>query len=520
MTKMEFLPPEEANQKMEALLRRARNRRWIEDPPDHLGSYIRNSEGSQQVQVSSPGVLTKSIDYRIAMPSPGGLRAGLPVVTTVEHQLMPRTMELAKSLPEWQVTHRSRSLSVSPKMGLARELMIRANRVRELQKEIQEYKMPSQVGDPIQMAKAEGMIQNLTFSREYLMEYLKDRTSRSATGGIRWAEIANADDDKWNELKDLIVTMYEAVLDGTLWGKYFADPFYQGSRARGSKIPSVAALGTQYEIQANSVRGIFFTEMLSTVGAFLPKDNKERMMDKVWQATLDEIQPPYEPITPLVLGGEIVTHISELLSGQADPGHPVAVMLGDDFTYVLPEKDEHGLPKIRAYDGVTFDSVVGGILPESFSYSKTTFGGHVSVPSGVVDTSLDDTIGLTWITTEAIRRGKLDSLQLIERQAEDELRKFLLGMSYLDAFNPCIVGFKLATDTPESMNPAPINRWAQTGSRPENELEFDIQSGAFHGHTIDGESLLTWFENMKPVDYISPEKLIQDAMADELERVR
>jgi hypothetical protein len=120
------------------------------------------------------------------------------------------------------------------------------------------------------------------------------------------------------------------------------------------------------------------------VFAFVP--DKKGYYEEVLSGVMDVMEINDHVITPMTHGGEVYGAASNALKDNSD----LVICLGDDVNIFRGGKQ-------LCYDGVNWETQVGTILGKPFHGSKTYFGGMYHVPSGVYDTSLDDSIASLWV---------------------------------------------------------------------------------------------------------------------------
>jgi len=508
---MEILTTEQSILPMAEVLTRARSRTWTLDPPDYLSHYLSKTERSTTTQVGNPSIATRSIDFLADAPAPAGAQAGTPTKATFELKLHPEMIQLSKEIPEWQVLHRSRALNLNPRYGIAQELLHRLERLKDTKEVLDEYQMPHRMSMEIEMAKADLLRKRMKWNRTWAESYMSDRTSRSVTGGIRWGEVLNAPDEQWQELCDLQIAQFEKIADGEMDGMYPADPFFLGSRARSLALDSMATVeGAKQTGEVYRARTILFMEMLSSEGVFLQKADKMDFLDRWLQLVVELCDPDYEPVFPLLVGGEIAPITDDLLHGRG-PEHDVVIHQGDDVNTVRKGGE------LEARDGANWEGSVAGVRGSPAAYALAPIGGTFTLPSGVYDTSWSGTAAAVWVTSEWRRRGQPEQ-PLLEVAELDQKYKYILGMSYMNDGFPTLCGFKCVRDTPDAMRPVQLNRWNNMKRGPDPQA-LSVYTNAFKGLTPDGDSIMTWFAAAKAedIDYFDPSKIIQEGLGTQTE---
>jgi hypothetical protein len=233
-----------------------------------------------------------------------------------------------------------------------------------------------------------------------------------------------------------------------------------------------------------------FTPAMSSVFAFMP--DKKGFYDEVISGALNVMKINDHFITPMSHGGEVYGAASEALQNNED----VVICLGDDLNIFNGGKQ-------LAFDGVNWETQVGSILGQPFHGTKTYFGGTWHVPSGVFDTSLDDTLASMWVYSQHrdMMRDGVEIPGIMERETLDEEVNFMLGMAYsYDPLMPRLQGLKLTMDKSDAAVSLPTGRKLEIVSKkPDDEKERWYLG--YHGTTPTGGSLLDFLQEIKPEDF-------------------
>jgi len=333
--------------------------------------------------------------------------------------------------------------------------------------------------------------------------------------GTKWPELGDAYDQRsqWQKLLDIHRTRCESVINGDFMGKMPDFPLSMGSRQR------YAGEGVESDVEdwvhsgyIERSRVVLFHPALSSWFAFLPKEKKPLYYKETVMGALDllEVETTGEYLSPLWDGGKIYERVADSLQG----GAPITIGLGDDYNVI----DEDG--QLHAIDGSTWDSFAGMINGRGSHWMTTRFGGHNSVPSGLMKTSTDDQIAMArTIDVNQRRTGKMvpqmtDSdliAGVVDFQPADENAKFVLGLTYnLDdgPDYPGICGIKLMTDDADSFRPLQEGRTLNLRRQPDQGAE-DAHQAAFLGRTVDNESLLTLLAGMEATEWMSPSVMLK-----------
>jgi hypothetical protein len=319
---------------------------------------------------------------------------------------------------------------------------------------------------------------------ETVAKYVKEHKKSSIIPGTKWDQLDETDRPFWSKYFDII----RGYVDEHYFsGENFNSAFNFGSRQRNDDL--VYPDETHYDLEVHRTRVVMFTPGLSSVFAFVP--DKIGFYREVIEGALDLLDINDHVITPMTHGGEVYGAASEAMKGNED----VTVILGDDCNIYRKGKQ-------YAYDGVNWETQVGTILNTPFHGTKSYFGGMYHVPSGVFDTSLDDTLATLWCysSLEEMQKGK-DVPQIMERSKMDERVGFMLGMAYSeDPDFPRLQGLKLSVDKSDKTVPLPTGRNLEIfGKQTEDEMERWYLG--YHGSTPDGGGLLDFLQAVSPEDF-------------------
>jgi len=321
-----------------------------------------------------------------------------------------------------------------------------------------------------------------------IRKYIVEHKDSSVVPGLKWdalvpeegESIRKGDFDEWYNI-------VKGNVEDKMFGEAFNTPFNFGSRQRNDQ--SVEFDKTYYDLEVTRTRVVMFTPALSSMFMFIP--DKLGFYREVIDSTLDVFDISDHIMTPMTEGGEVYGAASSALNGNED----VTICLGDDVNIFKKGKQ-------YAYDGVNWETQVGTILGAPFYGTKTFFGGLPHVPSGVFDTSLDDTLASLWVyaTSESMNKGE-DIKGIMERELKDEQCNFMLGLAYAyDRDYPRLQGLKLAQDKSGVDVPLPYGRTLELFNKS-TEDEAERWYLGYHGTDQKGGSLLDFLQKIKPEDF-------------------
>ena len=319
---------------------------------------------------------------------------------------------------------------------------------------------------------------------DYIRGYIQDHKKSSIAPGLKWDQLPE-DRQFWTKMYESIVPQFQ---ENAFSGRSFDTAFNIGSRQRADQ--QVIRFQSDYDLEVTRTRVVMFTPALSSIFAFMP--DKKGFYDEVLSSTLDILDISDHVISPLTHGGAVY---GEAANALQDGDHTV-ITLGDDLNIYKGGKQ-------FAFDGVNWETQVGTILGQPFHGSKTYFGGMHHVPSGVYDTSLDDTLATLWIYSqnrETLLKGE-DFPGIMERAPEDEDVNFMLGLAYDEDPNyPTLCGLKLTQDRSDIGQIVPTGRTIELTNKYAPD-EIDRWELAYSGTTPDGGSLLDFLVDISAEEF-------------------
>jgi hypothetical protein len=391
-----------------------------------------------------------------------------------------------RELPREQIVWRSRPAGLMSNRLQLNELNRRVDNAKANKSLLDSISLPSNIAEEIISIKKQALLKRMKIDNETLDKYIKEHEKSSIVPGLKWGQLPAATEDTtfWRKYYD---TIRGYVEDDMFAGKSFNTPFNFGSRQRADQ--AVEPGETHYDLEVTRTRIIMFTPALSSVFAFLP--DKKGFYNEILSGAMDAFKINDHVITPLTHGGEVYGAASEAMRGNEN----VTICLGDDVN-IYKNGNQY------AFDGVNWETQVGTILGAPFHGTKTYFGDMYHVPSGVFDTSLDDTLASLWVYSQHPEMKEGTEIPgIMEREIEDESVGFMLGMAYkTDPSLPRLQGLKLTQDKSDAAVPLPSGRNLElVSSKPEDEAERWYLG--YHGTTPDGESLLHFLEKVSVEDF-------------------
>jgi len=401
---------------------------------------------------------------------------------TVMHELSEWGEMLMKELPEDQIGHRSRPATLASGRLQLNELSKRTTGIKNNYQNLLQYSVPSNISHELLSIKRGAILPRLQIDHDWIRHYISEHKDSSVTPGVKWGGLPDPDSDPsfYREWFEIVKAGLELALDGE---HRFDAEFNFGMRARADQ--AVSANVISYDLEITRTRIVTFKPSLSTVFLFMP--DKKNMYKDIFERTLDLFDYNRNVLFPPVHGGEVYIAAAAGLHDNED----VDIILGDDCNRYINGTQ-------YAYDGANWETQVGTILGEPFYGTKTYFAGHYHVPSGVFDTTLDDTLATMWVASQFLDdKGQVEIENVMEREKADEDINFMLGLRYKDnALEPRLQGLKLTTDKATSSVTLPRGRMLELTNSYSEDQSLRWYLG-YLGTTVDGESIL---DLMEPID--------------------
>jgi hypothetical protein len=412
---------------------------------------------------------------------------GKPVIRgRVTHRLHPLGKQLMEELDPIQISHRSRPGTLMSNRLQLNELTRRVERATANMNTLRSISLPEKLSAELNSVKKDAFLKSLTLDMEHIQKYVKEHEGRSVLPGLKWEQLPE-DRQFWSEWFEIIKSNAEQHMFTP--GSHFDTKLNFGARARTGK--QVEPGVEHYDMEEDRTRVVLFHPALTSPFAFMPNKTTD-FYKPVFDAAMDLFEINQHVLCPFIHGGEVYGAACEGNSGNED----VTIILGDDCN-IFHKGNQF------AYDGVNWETQVGTILGPNFYGSKTYFGGMSHVPSGVYDTSLDDTLATMWILgseKERLMTGE-DFPGIMEREEMDETTRFMLGLSYAkDPNYPRLQGLKLSVDKADGSVILPSGRNVEVVSKYDEDTRLRWYLG-YHGITLDGDSLLDFLSPLSAEEY-------------------
>jgi len=345
--------------------------------------------------------------------------------------------------------------------------------------------LPDNIAEELLSIKKDALMKRLSLSVDTLTKYVKEHEDSSIIPRVKWGMLPEVTEDRsfWNKFYENVKSNF----DQYVWEEAFNTPFNFGSRQR---VPDdVERDKIHYDIEVDRTRIVMFHPSLSNVFAFMP--DKVGFYKEVIEGALDLFEINDHFMTPMTHGGEVYGAAADALTDGTD----TVICLGDDVN-VYRNGEQY------AFDGVNWETQVGTILGKPFHGTKTYFGGMYHVPSGVFDTSLDDTLASMWVYSQNddMKKG-IGTPGVMEREEMDEDVNFMLGLAYnYDPDAPRLQGLKLTQDKSDAAVPLPSGRNLELVKKWKED-EAERWYLGYHGTTPTGGTLLDFLTKIKAEDF-------------------
>jgi len=470
--------------RLEAVLSQLSTVQWTSSTPiDQLSTYKARAIRATRIQTFGP---TSGSDQVLMTGRLTANPQGEPrILGTAVHRLSSEGRRLMTELPEIQITHRSRPAGLMSNRLQLNELNRRVDRAKENAELLRSISLPNSIAEEIASIKKHALLKRMKLDKHTLTKYIKEHEKSSIIPGLKWGQLDADDNAFWAKYFNIVKEYAESFFFS---GESLNSPLNFGSRQRADQqvIPGESV----YDLDVTRTRVIMFTPALSSVFAFVP--DKTGFYNEVISGAMNVMKINDHFITPLTHGGEVYGEAAEALRN----GDDTVICLGDDVNIYTKGKQ-------LCYDGVNWETQVGTILGEPFYGTKTYFGGMHHVPSGVFDTSLDDTLASMWVYSQHrdMMRDGVEIPGIMERETLDEKTNFMLGLAYAyDHERPRLQGLKLTMYKSDAAVPLPTGRNLElVSNKPEDEKERWYLG--YHGTTPTGGTLLDFLTKIAPEDF-------------------
>ena len=451
-------------------------------PVDQLQHYLSNARRSTRIQTFPTTPASDQVLIQARFNTDSSQKQILE--GKAWHVLSERGKRLMKNLPDIKITHRSRPAGLMSNRLQQNEYLRRVRNAASNMDVLTSISLPISTAEELNSIKRDAITPRLKLDMDHIKKYVKEHEKSSIVPGVKWGALPE-DRSFWTNIFDQIVPQFK---ENAFSGKPFDTPFSIGSRQRADQ--QVFRDQVDYDLAVTRTRVVMFHPALSSIYAFLP--DKKGFYNEVLTESMDVMDISDHVITPLTHGGEVYGEASNALKD----GDLSIISLGDDLNI-------YNKGKQYAFDGSNWETQVGTILGQPFHGSKTYFGGMYHVPSGVYDTSLDDTLATLWVYSQNrddLLAGK-EFPNIMERSAEDEKVNFMLGLAYdEDPDHPTLCGLKLTQDRSDIGQILPMGRTLELTNKY-SEDEASRWELAYYGTTPDGGSLLDFLTEISVDDF-------------------
>jgi hypothetical protein len=459
---------------------------FLEAPIDYGPNYYEDWTSRQNgtIMPPSPGVFGYIFNYDYA---------GNELAYEVKVEWREITKWLARQMPDWQITHRSRSAVVAASPLRVAEDMQRNARVKEWLPTFDGYSLSDSTSEVLYQLILDRTLEYLDFNPHWIDHYVREHERSSMGGGFKWRDAFSMSDDEWRRFFEMTKSFIERLKLNP--GKFLNILYYTGLRARS---PSLDSFRDTYTGTIDRSRVIDFHPALSSWNVFLPDK-------KTWYAKiLQEVEQMFHVVPefhyPYVEGGNVYLTVNELF---------------------------HSGLNYRAMDGKSWDGSVGVILGKAFHPMLLYSHGLYTLGSGIALTSLLGTIANVIVNRD--RNGVMvilgDDMNYwyktetkvnvpwIEEEPMDTFSRSILGASFYDPEKPRTTGLKVMSDRAEKA--MPLNLVSRAGMLPvsakRDPREVSTWVGMYLGYYGD-DTLINQLKKTKleEFDFIAPSQIVSD----------
>lgn len=471
--------------------------KWTESiPSDQYQHYRSIGVRSTRIQTFGPTPASEQVLMKANLTA--NLEGQPRIVGSALHRLSPIGEALMKELPTNQIWHRSRPAGLMSNRLQLNELRRRVDKAKENASLLRSISLPESIAEEISSIRKDAILKRFDLNMDHIRKYVKDHEGRSVAPGLKWDQLP---DDRafWTEFYNEVKGFAEEYMFS---GQSFDTPFNFGSRQRGDQDTERDQV--YYDLDVSRTRIVMFNTALSSLFAFVP--DKKNAYKEIIEGALDTFELNQHIMTPIVDGGEVYGAAADALHNNED----VTIILGDDCN-IYKNGEQY------AFDGVNWETQVGTIMGKPFHGTKTYFGGMYHVPSGVWDTTEQDTLATMWVLSQygddVLKDGR-NIPGIMEREEMDEETNFCLGLRYVDDPNqPRLQGLKLTQDKADAAKILPAGRSLELTSKysEDQALRWYL---AYHGTNPDGGSLLDFLTKISAEDFRSG--MVSDLVMDPL----
>jgi len=291
----------------------------VSKKPDHYKrltfDWTHRLTGS--VMPCSPLVDAYTIDYTF-MPyyKADNKRVDVRAVTyKAEIKWAKHVAKLYKMLPQYQLTHRSRTIALAASPLMKNELDVRLGKVKAAWSEYPKLKCTESEGQQLFDIVIDGTLKAMKLNWDYIVHYIRDHLLSSlGGGGFKWRDALTIDRQGWKEVFEIVKSNLELMKSNPK--TYVANVPQTGLRARSLDIAAdilasiMSEIGKITDALVDRTRIITFGNFMSLYTLFIP--DKASWYGKILEAVCDVIKPEGEYYFPLIMGGKIYKLVSQL----------------------------------------------------------------------------------------------------------------------------------------------------------------------------------------------------------------
>jgi len=412
---------------------------------------------------------------------------------------------LVRHMTSDQITHRSRDFSLSSTVLLAEELRRRVAIATESQKALERIALSPKQSEQVLRDIIEPTIDALHYDPHKKESYINEHSTSSLGGGYSWPAARAVTDAEWREYESRVKESLWAVVNHPGWGNTIE--WHTGIRARTNELPGLVE---HVENSEDRSRMILFSPEESALSVLMGE--KQPWYQKVIERLTKTLQPSGELYFPMAEG-----YRSYIRAGELFKEYP-----------------------FKAYDGRSWESIVGSILGPAFRSLLVCIKGWYMVPSGILWTTIFDSAAM--MQAIATKKGPFIILgddcshwgtenlatPYLEYQPLDTKMKMFLGYGYWEPDQPRISGIKATSESSALKQRAELTLDPTLWPGPEvgegedlgwmlgrhSPQEIVVNAGLYLGLLKDGTTMdvLTKMPGEVTAPWLSTERIVQQAV--------
>lgn len=418
---------------------------------------------------------------------------------TVTIQWKPIVDWLARNMPSWQVSHRSRGVVLAFSPLRVFEQSRKVSQIRDWHDRMLKQSLSDRQSHALYDTFLSMTQDAMSFDKDWINKYLRKHETSSIGGGYKWRDLFGMTTSQWQDVYQNAQTMLQSIRENP--GKWINIKWNTGLRARSDSFDSIK---DAYSGEMDRTRIIQFHPVLSLLNVFLP--DKKSYFERVLRFTEKFVGAGADFHYPYIEGGGIYDTINQLYN--------------DDY-------------QVNALDGKTWEASVGVLMGSAFTTLMINVDGIPMLPSGGFHTSVLGTMANVVANAKTpghivalgddmsvfTKRGYTSGVPWIEEDPLDTRHKVTLGVSYgVDIDVPRVTGIKAMSDRAKKAIPINVDSIELTGetfvNSKKTERETALWAGLYMGRFGD-KTLIEILRgiDMTTRDFISPGEIIEDIIS-------